>query len=158
MVKPSSQHDNVVINVPFGAVSIYIESNHVIGIELFSVPQQVREAVGQFGRYYARQMSMYFEEANSSFDISYYLLGTPFQNRVWRAISKIPAGEVLTYSELAHQIGSGPRAVANACGANKIPLLIPCHRVVAKNGLGGFMQGVDGGLRIKEWLLEHESK
>ena len=158
MVKPSSQHDNVVINVPFGAVGIHLKTDYVVGIELFSSQQEAREATSQFGKYLAHQISQYFQQANSKLYIPYALAGTPFQKRVWGAISNIPAGEVLTYSELAQRVGSGPRAVANACGANKIPLLVPCHRVVAKKGLGGFMQGVEGGLKIKEWLLAHESK
>ncbi|HAJ71366.1 MAG TPA: cysteine methyltransferase, partial [Methylophilaceae bacterium] len=74
----------------------------------------------------------------------------------WSAISAIPLGQTRTYSELAAQIGSGPRAVANACGANHLPLVVPCHRVVAKNGLGGFMGGKEAGLKIKKWLLQHE--
>jgi methylated-DNA-[protein]-cysteine S-methyltransferase len=82
--------------------------------------------------------------------------GTPFQRRVWQAISAIPKGQVLTYSEIAQQVGSGPRAVANACGANHLPLVIPCHRVVAKDGLGGFMNGAVGGQKVKKWLLKHE--
>jgi methylated-DNA-[protein]-cysteine S-methyltransferase len=158
MVKPIYQNDHVVFNVPFGAVGIHIQSEYVVGIELFPTPQQVRDGVSQFGQYLAEQMGSYFQQANSNLDVAYSAPGTPFQNRVWRAISNISVGEVLTYSELAHQIGSGPRAVANACGANKVPILIPCHRVVANNGLGGFMQGAQGGLRIKEWLLAHESK
>jgi methylated-DNA-[protein]-cysteine S-methyltransferase len=82
--------------------------------------------------------------------------GTPYQQRVWQAISAIPRGQVLTYGDIAAQIGSGPRAVANACGANNIPLIVPCHRVVAKGGIGGFMQGNKDGLKIKKWLLKHE--
>lgn len=158
MVKPSSQQDNVVINVPFGAVGIHIKSDYIVSVELFSNQQQVREANSQFGQYVAQQVSQYFQQVNSKLDIAYAVAGTPFQKRVWNAISDIPAGKVLTYSELAQRVGSGPRAVANACGANKIPLLVPCHRVVAKKGLGGFMQGIEGGLKIKEWLLAHESK
>lgn len=158
MVKPSSQQDNVVINVPFGAVGIHIKSDYIVSVELFSNQQQVREANSQFGQYVVQQVSQYFQQVNSKLDIAYAVAGTPFQKRVWNAISDIPAGKVLTYSELAQRVGSGPRAVANACGANKIPLLVPCHRVVAKKGLGGFMQGVEGGLKIKEWLLAHESK
>lgn len=158
MVKPSSQQDNVVINVPFGAVGIHIQSDYIVSVELFSNQQQVREANSQFGQYVAQQVSQYFQQVNSKLDIAYAVAGTPFQKRVWNAISDIPAGKVLTYSELAQRVGSGPRAVANACGANKIPLLVPCHRVVAKKGLGGFMQGIEGGLKIKEWLLAHESK
>lgn len=82
--------------------------------------------------------------------------GTPYQRRVWQAIAAIPSGETRSYSEVAESINSCPRAVANACGANKLPILIPCHRVVAKQGIGGFMRGNTAGLSIKRWLLSHE--
>ncbi|MBU3737317.1 MAG: MGMT family protein, partial [Methylobacterium sp.] len=73
------------------------------------------------------------------------------------ALRSIPAGRTLTYGELAASLGSGARAVANACGANPVPLVIPCHRVVARDGLGGFMQGrASAALQIKQWLLQHE--
>jgi methylated-DNA-[protein]-cysteine S-methyltransferase len=84
------------------------------------------------------------------------MYGTVFQQRVWQAIASIPLGQTRSYGQLAEQLNSGPRAVANACGANRIPLIIPCHRVLAKNGLGGFMQGKKNGLNIKRWLLAHE--
>ena len=158
MVKPITQYYDVIINAPFGGVGIHVESDYVVGIQLFPIQRSTREASHQFAQYVAHQISQYFMQAGSILDIPYAVSGTPFQKRVWKAISDIPAGEVLTYSELAEKVGSGPRAVANACGANRLPLLIPCHRVVAKNGLGGFMQGIDGGLKIKEWLLAHESK
>lgn len=92
----------------------------------------------------------------SAIDVANAQSGTPFQQKVWQAICQIPLGQTQTYSEIAKKVGSGPRAVANACGANQLPILVPCHRVVAKNGLGGFMQGADGGLAIKKWLLKHE--
>lgn len=82
--------------------------------------------------------------------------GTLFQERVWEAIRAIPAGQVRTYQEVALQIGSGARAVANACGANHQPLIVPCHRVVAKKAIGGFMCGHPSGQKIKTWLLQHE--
>jgi methylated-DNA-[protein]-cysteine S-methyltransferase len=83
--------------------------------------------------------------------------GTPFQQRVWAAMRAIPVGEVRTYGELAEQLHSGPRAVAGACRANRIPILIPCHRVVAREGLGGYMGALYGDpLTLKEWLLRHE--
>ena len=106
MVKPSFQHDTVVINVPFGGVRIDIQSEYVIGVELFPSPQQTHEVTSQFAEYVAHQMSQYFKQANSRLDISYALAGTPFQKRVWTAISDIPVGEVLTYSELASRVGS----------------------------------------------------
>lgn len=105
------------------------------------------------------EIQAYFADKKSAFsavDVKKAQTGTAFQQRVWQAICEIPLGKTSTYSEIANKIGSGPRAVANACGANQLPILVPCHRVVAKNGLGGFMQGADGGLTIKKWLLNHE--
>ena len=83
--------------------------------------------------------------------------GTPFQKKVWLALQKIPAGQVMTYGELAKQLKTSARAVGNACRANPMPLVIPCHRVVAKSGLGGFSGSQEGApIKIKKWLLEHE--
>ncbi len=83
--------------------------------------------------------------------------GTAFQEKVWRALRRIPPGTRVTYGELAERLGTGPRAVGGACRANAIPLLIPCHRVVAARGDGGFAGHTRGHwLEIKRWLLEHE--
>ena len=83
--------------------------------------------------------------------------GTDFQLRVWSELLKIPPGRPVTYGELAQRVGSGPRAVGGACRANPIPLLIPCHRVVAATGLGGFAGHRQGAWpAMKRWLLEHE--
>jgi len=80
--------------------------------------------------------------------------GTDFQRRVWTEMQKIKPGQVKTYGEIAGTLGSSPRAVGNACGANPIPILIPCHRVVAQNSLGGYTG--DGGLDTKTQLLRLE--
>ncbi len=89
--------------------------------------------------------------------VPYCARGTPFQRRVWRALSRIPAGQTRTYGQLAAQVGSVPRAVAGACRANPWVLLVPCHRVVAAIGTGGFMGRQAGwALALKERLLEHE--
>ncbi len=83
--------------------------------------------------------------------------GTPFQQRVWRELIRIPPGNTRSYGELAKSLRSSPRAVAGACRRNPLPLLVPCHRVVAKDGPGGFMGRTDGSaLAIKQWLLQHE--
>lgn len=83
--------------------------------------------------------------------------GTPFQRRVWQAMGKIPAGQTRRYGELAQELGNSARAVGGACRANPIPLLIPCHRVVAASGQGGFAGAQDGRLvELKRWLLAHE--
>jgi methylated-DNA-[protein]-cysteine S-methyltransferase len=103
-----------------------------------------------------QEILAYLQRPHQAFSLPAQLAGSAFQNKVWLAIYAIPLGQTRTYSELAAQLQSGPRAVANACGANRLPLLIPCHRVVAKNGLGGFMRGDENGLSIKRWLLSHE--
>lgn len=83
--------------------------------------------------------------------------GTDFQHRVWHEMCCIPLGEVRTYGEIAKALGSAPRAVGQACGQNPVPLLIPCHRIVARNGLGGFAHSRNGlWLEIKAWLLQLE--
>ena len=83
--------------------------------------------------------------------------GTPFQRRVWNRLSAIAVGQVLSYGALARELGTSPRAVGGACRANPIPIVIPCHRVVAAHGLGGY-SGERGGdwLAKKRWLLAHE--
>ncbi|HKL78026.1 MAG TPA: methylated-DNA--[protein]-cysteine S-methyltransferase [Gammaproteobacteria bacterium] len=81
---------------------------------------------------------------------------TPFRCRVWAAIRAIPPGEVRTYGELARALGSSARAVGQATGANPWPVLVPCHRVVAAQGLGGYVGWHAPGRAVKRWLLRHE--
>ena len=103
------------------------------------------------------QLQKYCQNAQQVFDLPLKPAGTEFQLRVWQALSKIPAGEVRSYGELAHQLRSSARAVGNACRRNPIPVLIPCHRVVAKSGLGGFAGQTEGAqLALKQRLLSHE--
>ena len=93
-----------------------------------------------------QEIDLYLEGKLKSFSIPIRLTGTPFQQRVWEVISKIPYGETISYGELAEKVGNpkGSRAVARACGANPIGLIVPCHRVVGSNGkLGGYTGGVD---------------
>lgn len=83
--------------------------------------------------------------------------GTAFQKKVWAELLTIPAGEVVTYGELARRLKSSPRAVGNACRRNPVPIVIPCHRVVAKHHRGGYSGDTSGRmLDIKNWLLHHE--
>lgn len=103
----------------------------------------------------ARQLEAYFAGALTDFDLPLAPAGTPFQLGVWREMSRIPFGRTLTYGELAARVGGIARAVGTACGANPIPVIIPCHRVVAAGkALGGFSGGQ--GLATKRLLLAHE--
>lgn len=104
------------------------------------------------------QLRVYLSDPDFEFDLAIHLRGTSFQQRVWQAIQKIPSGKTCSYAEIAKQLHTSPRAVGGACGANMLPIVIPCHRVITKNGgLGGFMNANAGQpLVIKRWLLQHE--
>lgn len=115
------------------------------------------------------QLDEYFAGKRQQFELPLQIEGTPFRKKVWQALMKIPYGEVVTYGELAYRCCclGGQRAVAQACSANRFPILIPCHRVVKSDGsLGGYTitstikkKGTTPqGLDIKRFLIEHESK
>jgi len=100
------------------------------------------------------EIAGYLAGDRRDFDVPFHIRVTPFQFEVLEAISAIPYGSTATYGELARRAGfpGAARAVGAACAANPIPLIVPCHRVVAASGLGGFGGGVD----LKRKLLEHE--
>ena len=103
----------------------------------------------------AQELTWYFEGKIDTFKTPYALLGSPFQQEVWKALLKIPYSATQSYAEEAAVLGNptAVRAVANANGANQLAIVIPCHRVISSNGsLGGY----GSGLSRKEWLLKHE--
>ena len=102
----------------------------------------------------SRQLAAYFDGRLSHFDLPLAPAGSPHEQRVWAAMQQIPYGQTRCYGDLAHDVGSAPRAVGRACGRNPIPIVIPCHRVLAKTGLGGYSG--NGGLATKERLLALE--
>ena len=105
----------------------------------------------------AKQLEAYRADADAGFDLPLLVEGTPFQRRLWTALCEIPRGKTLTYGELARRLDAEPRAVGQACGDNRLPIVIPCHRVVAANGIGGFAHATGGYLlEAKRWLLAHE--
>lgn len=146
---------DAIVKAPFGAVGITVQGMQ-IAIELLSEQYKPKESEKKLAKAAAEQIEAYFSDSYHYFNLPLIFKGTRFQRQVWQHISAIPTGRVVTYQEIADEIGSGPRAVANACGANYLPLVIPCHRVVAKKSLGGFMQGDPKGPAIKKWLLKHE--
>lgn len=103
------------------------------------------------------QLQAYFHDPRAPFTVPLRPEGSAFQQRVWAALRALPPGAVLTYGELAKQLTSAARAIGGACRANPLPILIPCHRVVSQQGLGGYAGAVTGDpLAIKRWLLRHE--
>jgi methylated-DNA-[protein]-cysteine S-methyltransferase len=105
------------------------------------------------------QLKQYNLQAHNSWSIGLPESGTAFQKRVWRHLQSIPMGTTQTYGEVAKALNSSARAVGNACRANPYLLVVPCHRVVKKNNIGGFGGKIDGeAIAIKHWLLAHEKE
>ena len=106
----------------------------------------------------ARQLERYRADSGATFDLPLLIEGSPFQRALWEAMCSIPHGQTRTYGELAQQLGAEARAIGQACGDNRLPIVIPCHRVVAANGIGGFAHATGGFLiEAKRWLLRHET-
>lgn len=105
----------------------------------------------------ARQLAEYFAGSRTAFDLELAPRGTPFQRAVWNELLRIPYGETITYAELARRIGkpAAVRAVGAANGANPIPVIVPCHRVIGSNGT---LTGYGGGIFRKQFLLALEGR
>lgn len=147
------------VDSPIGLLTIKADGDRLTEIDLLSSEKFSKTTLprNDFVRTIRQQFHDYFSNPHSQFKLAYQLQGTDFQKRVWKAMLKIPEGEVMTYGELAKKLNSSPRAVGNACRANPLPVLIPCHRVVSQSGIGGYAGKTSGPrLAVKRWLLLHE--
>lgn len=150
---------DAIVGAPFGAIGIRTEQARVR--ELVYLPphyqeQAPRDAAAEQA---FEQVARYLADPDFHFTLPLLDAGSAFQRRVWNAIAAIPRGSVRTYGHIAKLLASHPRAVGQACGANWFPLVIPCHRVTAAGGLGGFASSDDENgfhLSVKRWLLRHE--
>jgi len=124
----------------------------------FLPPQQEMPPKGEFARAVIAALQDWLRDPCYSFDLPMLMEGTEFQERVWAEIAAIPCGRTTSYAQIAQNIGSAPRAVGGACGANPIPIIVPCHRVISKSGkLTGFSHSRTGWMpEIKRWLLARE--
>jgi methylated-DNA-[protein]-cysteine S-methyltransferase len=151
----------VVVATPWPALKLGVRADHraVIAIDFLPGEAEERRAASPLAREAQRHLRDYFRDPRHVFTLPLAPAGTAFQRRVWNAMRRIPAGTPASYGDLAARLGSGARAVGGACRANPIPVIIPCHRVVGRSGLGGFMGTTAGrGLEIKQWLLAHEAE
>ena len=150
------------MRTPFGGLRIRTEivdaSLMISQVQYLSHLDKVSRPLNELAKNAKEQIENYLDDPHFIFDLPIKTQGSIFQQRVWSTIESIPVGQTMTYGELAAQIKSGPRAVGGACAANYYPLIIPCHRVLSKAGVGGFMGEANGPyLRIKQWLLSHEN-
>lgn len=147
------------VRTPFATLGITATDTHVTGIRFLAptVPAKMpkRDTIAHLA---CVQLYSYLEDPAFVFDLPLRLSGTRHRLAVWEAMQRIPAGTTRTYGELARELASSARAVGGACGANPIPVVVPCHRIVAAGGIGGFMGAAGDGFErsIKRWLLEHE--
>lgn len=121
-------------------------------------PPLVAKVYQQVCDYFKRPHQQWLIDLNTSTASNYQLSGTPLYQQIWRHLQAIPVGETRTYGEIAASVGTGPRIVGNACRTNQFALMIPCHRVVASNGLGGYYGRSADGLSIKQHLLDWERR
>jgi methylated-DNA-[protein]-cysteine S-methyltransferase len=168
---------DAVIAAPFGRVGFILDGNAITDISFLDKNTPLSPPRSAHARKVARVLRSYFGNPRYSFRLPLKLDGTSFQQRVWRALQRIPAGQTLSYGVLAKKLDTSARAVGNACRANPIPIIIPCHRVVASGygdvqgrisvagsrklraTMGGFMGKRSGApLDLKHWLLAHERK
>lgn len=140
-----------------GSLRVCYEAGELTAIDMLSSSAVQTAPANDFEARLMAQFEAYFADPAYRFDLALRPQGTAFQRRVWQALRDIPAGRVRSYGELAQQLGSSARAVGNACRRNPVPIVVPCHRVVAKSGIGGFGGSVSGRLiDEKRRLLHHE--
>ncbi len=161
MALPSAEYD-FLYDSPIGKLGVCIDSESITRIVWLEekASELLKISEGNVSNDCLKKMvsealDNYFNSGLFESEISLRPQGTPFQLKVWQALKTIPFGSVRTYGDVAKECHSSSRAVGQACRRNNIPLFIPCHRVVAAKGLGGFMGGYRHVGR-KRWLLQHE--
>jgi methylated-DNA-[protein]-cysteine S-methyltransferase len=148
---------DVVVAFPRMKVAVATHDEHVVAIRYLPPAADALAPRNALAERAARQLERYLEDADAPFELPLQIEGSPFQRGVWQAMCAIPRGRTRTYGELAQELGGEARAVGQACGDNRLPIVIPCHRVVAADGIGGFGHATSGYLlEAKRWLLMHE--
>lgn len=148
---------DVTVEFPRMKVGVKTREERVIEIRYLPLSYEKITARHALAARAAHQLEHYREDPDTRFDLPLAVQGTPFQRRLWQALCEIPRGSVLTYGELGRKLDAVPRAVGQACGDNRLPIVIPCHRVVGADGIGGFAHATGGYLlEVKRWLLAHE--
>ena len=148
------------LRTPFATLGIATSDTHLTAVRFLSPGTPAKSPRrNSVAHRVCVQLQAYLDNPYFAFDLPIQLSGTHHRLQVWEAMCRIPAGKLSTYGEIARELHSSARAVGGACGANPVPVVVPCHRVVgAKGALGGFMGSREEGfeLGIKRWLLEHE--
>jgi methylated-DNA-[protein]-cysteine S-methyltransferase len=149
---------DVIVAFPRMKVAVRTRDDRVVEIRYLPAEIETKAPTNSLASLAAKQLERYREDPDARFDLPLAVEGTPLERAVWDAMCAIPRGRTRTYGELARELGADPRAVGQACGDNRLPIVIPCHRVVAADGIGGFGHSRRGYLlEAKRWLLAHEA-
>jgi methylated-DNA-[protein]-cysteine S-methyltransferase len=148
---------DVTVDFPRMKVAVTTRGAKVVGIRYVPLSSPSVLPSNALAEQAARQLERYRDDPDTVFDLPLLVEGSPLQRSVWDAMCAIPRGRTRTYGELARALGADARAIGQACGDNRLPIVIPCHRVVAADGIGGFSHTTEGYLiEVKRWLLAHE--
>jgi methylated-DNA-[protein]-cysteine S-methyltransferase len=149
---------DAVVGFPVMKVGIRTRAGRVVEIRYLPPATATQAPANSLAERAVRELERYRDDPDARFDLPLLVRGSGFQRRVWGAMCAIPRGRTRTYGELARELGGEARAVGQACGDNHLPIVIPCHRVVAADGIGGFAHSTEGFLiEAKRWLLLHET-
>jgi methylated-DNA-[protein]-cysteine S-methyltransferase len=148
---------SAVFSSPLGNLGIRLQGDELTGLEFITAAIKPVIPDSALVRQVIQQLQDYFSNPCHQFQLPLAIHGTSYQKRVWQALLKIPVGNVLNYGALAQQLNTSARAIGNACRANPLPIIIPCHRIVGKSSWGGYNgQRVGQQIDVKCWLLQHE--
>ena len=149
---------DVVIDFPKFKVGVKTRDERVVEIRYLPHSSSVMSPKNPLAERAAKQLERYRDNPDTTFDLPLLIEGSELQRGVWDAMCAIPRGRTRTYGELARELGAEARAIGQCCGDNRLPIVIPCHRVVAADGNGGFGHATSGYLlEAKRWLLMHEA-
>ena len=146
-----------VISSPLGPLGLNLSARGVTHLVYCASERPLRTPTRGLALDLSQQLEAYFKLELQQFDIPLDLQGTQYQAKVWQQVAAIPYAQTLTYGHIAEILASGARAVGNACRRNPVPILIPCHRVVRADQIGGYCGHISGPImQQKDWLLRHE--
>lgn len=145
------------LQTPIGELEIIADENSVLSVTFNDVKSEKTNVnENEISIKCKQQLQEYFNESRKIFELTLNFNGTDFQNKVWTELQNIPIGKTISYLQLAKNLGDAKciRAAASANGKNPFAIIVPCHRVIGKDGS---LTGYAGGLWRKQWLLEHEN-
>lgn len=154
---PEKSNNKLWLSTPVGELLIVEEQGELSELSYSTKRGKQLNTPSQFLQRVRDILLAYFQNHRPIPTLPLAFKGTPFQNDVWQALQTIPYGEIITYGELAARLKTSAQAIGNACRENPVSIIVPCHRVVAQNSLGGYGGKTSGPkMGLKTWLLQHE--